>query len=110
MRVLKQYSFVNTRTKNQLDVTHPALVTYDTFQGQCTETILTMLEENNVYIVMYLQIVQIVWPKAAKEFLRKQFTEWYSDQICQQLRRGIKPAKVIDLRPNARGPVDDQFI
>jgi len=37
------------RPKNQLDITHPALVIYDTFHGQCTETILIMLEENIVY-------------------------------------------------------------
>ena len=96
---------VSMRAKNQLDVTHPALVIYDTFRGQCTETILTMLEENNVYIVIVpanctdrLQPLDLSVNKAAKEFLRRQFTEWYSDQICQQLHRGIKPAKAIDLR------------
>ena len=64
-----------------------------------------MLEENNVYIVIVpanctdrLQPLDLSVNKAAKEFLRKQFTEWYSNQVCQQLRRGIKPAKAIDLR------------
>ena len=96
---------VNMRAKNQLDVTHPALVIYDTFRGQCTQTILTVLEENNVYIVIvpanctdHLQPLDLSVNKAAKKFLRKQFTKWYSYQICQQLRRDIKPAKVINLQ------------
>ena len=66
-------------------------------------SILTMLEENNVYIVIVpanctdrLQPLDLSVNKAAKEFLRKQFTEWYSNQICQQLRRGIKSAKAIE--------------
>ena len=105
------------RAKNQLDVTHPALVIYDTFCGQCTETILGMLEENNVYIVIvpgncidHLQPLDLSVNKAAKEFLRKQFTEWYSDQICQQLWKGIKPAKAIDLRLSIVKPLGAQWV
>ena len=95
---------VNMKAKNQPDVTQPSLVIYDTFQGQCTKTILTMLKENNVHIIIVLanctdrlQPLDLSVNKAAKEFLRKQFTEQYSDQICQQLCKGIKPAKAIDL-------------
>ena len=69
------------RAKNQLDVTHPVLVIYNTFRAQCTELILAMLEENNVYFVIIppnctdcLQLLDISVNKAAKEFLRKKFT------------------------------------
>ena len=79
-------------------------VVYDTLRGQCTETIPAMLEDNNVYIIIVpanctdrLRPLGLSINRAAKEFPRKQFTEWYSDQICQQLYKGIKPAKVIDL-------------
>ena len=105
------------RTKNQLDATHPALVIYDTFRGQCTETILAMLEESNVYIVIVpanctdcLQPLDLSVNKAAKEFLRRQFTEWYSDQICQQLQKGIKPAKATDLRLSIGKPLGAQWM
>ena len=69
---------VNMIAKNQLDVTHPALVIYDSFRGHCTPTILTMLEENNVYIDVVpanctdrLQPLDLSVNKAAKEFLGK---------------------------------------
>jgi len=64
------------RVKNQLDVAHPALVIYNTFHDQCTEIILGMLKENNVYIVIVpanctdrLQPLDLSVNKAAKEFL-----------------------------------------
>ena len=58
------------------DVTHSALVIYNTFRGHYTETILIMLEENNVYIVIVpgnctdrLQPLDLSVNKAAKSFL-----------------------------------------
>ena len=40
------------RSDNKLDKTHPALVIYDTFHGQCTQKILEKLEENNVHVTI----------------------------------------------------------
>ena len=40
------------RITNQLDVTYPALVIYDTFRGQCTERILSKLEDNNIHVAI----------------------------------------------------------
>jgi len=40
------------RTTSNLDASHPALVNNDAFRGQCTERILGLLEDNNVYVVI----------------------------------------------------------
>ena len=52
-----------------------------------------MLETKQVRLVVVpanctdrLQPLDVSVNKAAKEFLRGQFQEWYSDQICQQLQ------------------------
>ena len=93
------------------------LVIFDTFRGQCTERILSKLEENNVCIVIIpanctdrLQPLDLSVNKAAKEFLRTQFSNWYSDQICNQLCRGVKPAKSIYLRLSIVKPLGAQWM
>lgn len=73
------------RSDNKLDKTHPALVIYDTFCGQCTQKILEKLEENNVHVTIVennvhvtivpanctdrLQPLDLSVNRAAKEFL-----------------------------------------
>ena len=73
---------------------HPALVIYDRFKGQCTDRILSMLDDNNIRIVIVpanctdrLQPLDVSVNKSAKEFLRRQFHQWYSDQVCSQMQR-----------------------
>lgn len=92
------------RSDNKLDKTHPALVIYDTFRGQCTQKTREKLETNNVHVVIvpanctdHFQPLDLSVNKAAKVFLRKQFSGWYSDLIYYQLRRGAKPMQSIDL-------------
>ena len=89
----------------QLDATQQTLVIFDTFHGQCTERILSKLEENSVRVVIIpancmdrLQPLGLSVNKAAKEFLHTQFSNWYVDQICNQLCQGMKPVKSVDLR------------
>jgi len=72
------------RTTSNLDASHPALVIYDTFRGQCTERILRLLEDNNVYVVIVpanstdcLQPLDLSVNKATKDFLRREFNSWY---------------------------------
>ena len=92
------------RSENKLNITHPALVIYDAFCGQCTQKILEKLETNNVHVTIVpanctdrLQPLDLSVNKAAKELLHKQFNAWYSDQIYYQLRRKVKPMQSIDL-------------
>jgi len=57
-----------------------------------------------------LQPLDLSVNKAAKGFLRRKFNSWYSDQICDQLRRGIKPAKSVDLRLSIVKPLGAMLV
>lgn len=72
---------------------HPSLLIFDNFNGQCTEDILKLLDSKNINVVIIpanctdrLQPLDISVNKAAKEFLRAQFQEWYALQIKHQLQ------------------------
>ena len=93
-----------TRAKFKMDGTQPALVLFNIFCRQYTERILSKLDESNVCVVIIpancmdcLQPLDVSVNKAAKDFLRTQFSNWYADQICSQLRQGIKQVKSVDL-------------
>lgn len=81
------------RTELKLPCDQRALVLFDKFKGQCTSSILELLEENNISIVMVpanctdrLQPLDVSVNKAAKNFLRGQFQDWYATQISDQLK------------------------
>ena len=100
------------RQEIKVDPDHPALVVFDRFRGQCTEKIFSMLEANHVLAVVVpanctdrLQPLDISVNKAAKEFLRGQFQEWYSEQICQQLQRDEESSQPVDLRMSIVKPL-----
>ena len=51
-----------------------------------------LLQEHNVHVVKIpanctdrLQLMAIIMNKAAKDFLRQQFNEWYAEQVAKQL-------------------------
>ena len=50
-KILLPY-ITTTRAKLKMDATQPALVLFDTLRGQCTERILSKLEENNIRVVI----------------------------------------------------------
>ena len=90
-KILLPY-ITTTRAKCKMDATRPALVLFDTFCGQYTERILSKLEENNICVVTIpanctdcLQPLDLSVNKAATDFLRTQFSNWYAVQICSQL-------------------------
>ena len=61
-----------TRSKLSLEDNHPALVIYDRFKAQCTDRIMSMLDSNNIRIVIVpdrLQPLDFSVNKSAKEFL-----------------------------------------
>ena len=106
-----------TKAKYKLDATQSALVTFDTFHGQCTERILSKLEENNVHVVIIpvnctdrLQPLDLSVNKAVRDFLHTQFSDWYADRICNQLCRGVKPAKSVDLQLSIVKPLGARWM
>ena len=63
----------------------PALVIFDKFKGQCTDTVMQVLKDSNTHVVIVpaactdrLQPLDLSLNKSAKEFLRQKFREWYS--------------------------------
>ena len=83
------------RANNGLDDDHPGLVIIDNFKGQVTDGIVQLLDDNNIHLVKLpanttdrLQPMDISVNKAAKDFLRHKFNEWYSEQVAEKLGDG----------------------
>ena len=70
---------------------HVALVVFDSFKGQCTLKVLSLLENHHIHIVIVsnctdrLQPFNISVNKAVKECLRKKFQDWYSTWVCNHM-------------------------
>ena len=82
---------------------HHALVIYDEFRGQITEDVMAELRQHHFDVVLVppnctdcLQPLDVSVNKAAKDFLKSKFREWYATQILQQLEKG---ASVDELQP-----------
>ena len=97
---------------------YPALVIFDRFRGQCTDNIFALLEDNHVLVAVVpanctdrLQPLDVSVNKAAKEFLRGQFQEWYSEQICHQLQEGNESVpQPVDLRMSIVKPLGAKWM
>ena len=102
-----------------LDPQQPALVIFDRFKGQCTPDVLALLDKNNVHFVIVpanctdrLQPLDVSVNKAAKEFLRRKFQQWYSDQVYTQIKNGTseKAAVNVDLKLSIIKPLGAQWL
>ena len=103
-----------------LPSSYPALVVYDRFKAQCTSDVLQILRENHIDTLLIpasctdqLQPLDVSVNKSAKEFLRKKFQLWYSEQVCSQLqdRSGeVKPLKPVDLHLNNVKPLGAKWL
>ena len=70
------------RTELSLSDTHPALVIFDRFRGQCTDTMLKLLDENNIRIAIVptnctdrLQPLDVSVNKSVKELYQEAISE-----------------------------------
>ena len=82
----------------------PALIIMDNFKGQITSSVTSLLEENNIHVCLLspnttnrLQPMAISVNKPAKDFLRRWFEDWYSQQITKQLHGN--EIESVDLQP-----------
>ena len=106
------------RQELKLGSNYPALVIFDRFQGQCTDNIFALLADNHVLVAVVLanctdrlQPLDVSDNKAAKEFLRSQFQEWYTEQICHQLQEGNESApQPVDLRMSIVKPLGTKWM
>lgn len=89
-------------TRELVQVDASAVVIMDNFKGQITQSVTQLLEDNNVHVCLLLsnttnllQPFDISVNKHAKAFLKRQFEQWYSDQILQQVHgRNVDEAQL----------------
>ena len=74
-------------------------------QTLATDKVFSILEENSIFYVIVppnctdrLQPLDISVNKAAKEFLRSPFQEWYASKIAFQLKQSARVTEPVDLR------------
>ena len=106
----------NKRKLLKLRDDYPALVLFDHFSGQMTESVLKLLDENHIHRVVIpanctdrLQPLDVSVNKAAKEFLRRKFHDWYAQKICTQLEEE-QPIAPVDLRLSVVKPVGAKWM
>ena len=93
------------RKELKLPANYPALVLFDMFKGQCTEAVWSLLERNDIHIVTVpanmtgkLQPLDVSVNKAAKDFLRGRFNEWYAEKVVEG-DQGIVDMRLAIMKP-----------
>ena len=73
----------------------------DTFKGQDNEAVLELCRKNNCEVIIVphnltikFQPLDITANKPTKSFISNSYNEWFSQQVSQQLEKGIGPADV----------------
>ena len=87
--------FRHERENLQLQDDHPALLILDVFSGQMTRVVLDKLQDNNIHLVRVppnmtnlFQPLDLTVNRAAKAYMKRRFTEWYSNEIWKELEAG----------------------
>ncbi len=103
-----------TRVQLKLSSEYPALVIFDVFKGQCTESIYKLLDENNIFHILVpanctdkLQPLDLSVNKPAKEQMRYHFQEWYGKMICTQLDNEVQ--EIVDMRLSIMKPLSAKW-
>ena len=80
------------RNELKLPSDQPTLAIFDVFRGQQTQSIMDLLEENNILVVNVpanctdcLQPMDLSINKSVKDFMRSKFTDWFSEQSISSL-------------------------
>ena len=76
---------------------YPALVIFDNFKAQYTAEILQILDDHHIYVILLppnctdrLKLMDLSVNKPAKDFLHKEFSTWYSKQVCSQFQGKVR--------------------
>ena len=100
-----------------LSSSHSALVIFDEFNGQTSDPVLRLLEENNIFYVIVppnctdrLQPLDVSINKPAKEFLQAKFQAWYANKIQDQIKQGLTTCQPIDLNLSIMKPIGARWI
>lgn len=108
--------YIETKRKELgLPNNYPSLVIFDNFKAQCTDDLLALLTENNIHYMFIpanctdrLQPLDLSVNKAAKNYLRNCFQEWYAEQMGLQL--DSEEDATVDLRMSVVKPLGAQWM
>lgn len=80
--------------KGDFPVTQQALDIFDCFRGQITEWFLDVLKKKQYatippYCTEKLQIMDLSVNKCAKDYLNKEFHEWYASEVATCLTEDL---------------------
>lgn len=85
---------------------HPSLAIFDVFRGQCTESVCSLLQQNNIHFVTVpanttdkLQPLDVSVNKPAKDFLREKFNTWYAEKVVENDDSSIVDMKLQIMKP-----------
>ena len=88
-------------TRGSFEDDTPALVIIDNFKGQITSSVTDLLGSNNIHVCLLppntTDPLQPMDSKPVKDFLKRHFEDWYSQQVAKQFEgRDIEST---DLQP-----------
>ena len=93
-----------------MPATQSSFVIFDEFNGQTTNAVFSLLQENNICFVIvppnYTDTLDVSANKPAKEFLRSKFQAWYADKIASQLEE----ARPVDLKLSTMKPIGAKWM
>ena len=96
------------REELKLASNYSALLTFDNFKAQCTPGILTLLNQNNINVVLVpancTNRLQPMDLSVVKSFLCNEFQTWYAKEVCSQLQ-GHTENKPVDLKLSTVKPL-----
>ena len=109
---------VKQRSELNLPTTQKALVIWDVFKGQVTQTVLDKLKSLDCEFVAvpanmthFFQPLDLTINRSAKQFMRKQFVMYYSEIVRHKLENGENVEDIeVDLRLPAIKPLHAQWL
>ncbi len=92
-----------------------ALVIIDVFKGQLCQSTMDLVQKNNIHFVHVppnctdrLQPLDVSVNKSCKDYMKKQFVDWYSEQILQSLDDDTD--FTVDLRLSVMKPLGTKWL
>ena len=111
--------YVETK-RNELGLPdkYPSLVIFDNFKAQCTDNLLSLLTDHGIHYVFIpanctdrLQPLDLSVNKAAKNYLRNCFQEWYAQQMMTSTPDSVDGnVATVDLKMTVVKPLGAQWM
>ena len=110
--------YVQSQRKELGKPKQAALVIMDVFRGQITDDVISLLRDSNIhYILVANNMTQLFQPldltdnKHCKSYLKRLFSEWYAQQIENQLALGKKVEEIkIEIRLTTLKPLHAKWL